>query len=95
MPPDLCAAAEQSGRGLNQAVGRLDAVRFHQFDGAHGREMAALLVGGPDLERSDDLAITLEVRERYLARLAAIAAAQRPRSQMLLQSAVEGPRETP
>ena len=57
------SAGQQHGRGAQQTVGGLDAMLFEQANGLNGGEVVALPVAGADLERGDDLAIPLQLRQ--------------------------------
>jgi hypothetical protein len=57
---------------FDQPIRHLHAVPLHQFDGAAGRKVAPLLVGGTQLERGDHLTPPLQFGRRDFARLATI-----------------------
>src|SRR3546814_2434073 len=46
---------------LFRSLRRLDAIGFQELDGAGGRNVPALLVGGPDLQCGDDLGVALHL----------------------------------
>ena len=65
-------AGQQPGRRPDQAVRRLDPVLDQQLDGADGREMPVLPVGGAQLHGRDQLAEPLHLAFRQLARPAPV-----------------------
>ena len=77
---EAAQVAVDGGRGqparceLLKAVRRVDAVLHQQLQSAHGGQVAALLVGGPDLHGGDDLAPALDLGRRHRPRAAPVGA---------------------
>src|SRR3546814_4137794 len=77
---------------LDQALRRLDAIGFQELDGAGGRNVPALLVGGPDLQCGDDLGVALHLGLRGNPRRTMVGPAHRLGAVQLAQRPVKGPR---
>jgi hypothetical protein len=76
-------------RQLLETIRRLDAVLDQQLQGAHRRQMAAFLVGGPHLHGGDDLAPALDLVRRHRARTAAIGTVRVLRPAVAAQQAIQ------
>jgi hypothetical protein len=76
---------QQPGRDLDQTLRRLDAIGFQKLDATGGRDVPTFLVGGPDLQRGDDLGIAFHLRLRRDPRRTVVGPAHRPGPVQLAQ----------
>ena len=84
-------ALEQTRRRPHQTFRRFDAVLLEQPDRARRREVAPLLVRGPDLERGDDLGVALHLGRGRRACRAVVGAPHRFRPGQLAERAIDRP----
>src|SRR3546814_2897978 len=76
---------------LFRSLRRLDAIGFQELDGAGGRNVPALLVGGPELQCGDDLGVALHLGLRGNPRRTMVGPAHRLGAVQLAQRPVKGP----
>jgi hypothetical protein len=81
--------SQSARRQLLQAIRRLDAMLDQQLHGAHRRQVAPFLVGGPDLHGGDDLAPSLDLGRRHRTWTAAIGAVRILRPAIATQQAIQ------
>jgi len=84
------AARQHTLRRAHQAMPGLDAILFQQLDGALGGQVPPCLVGGPEFEGGDQLAVALQLRFRHQAWRAVIATMRRARLEEVLQRPIHG-----
>jgi len=87
---DRCAL-EQARRRPHQAVRCFDAVLLEQMDRPRRREVASLLVRGPDLERGHDLGVSLHRGRGCCTGRAMVGAPHRFRPGQFAQRPVDRP----
>ena len=82
---------EQACRRPHQAIRRFDAVLLEQADRTRRREVTSFLVGGPDLERGDDLGVPLHRGHGQRAGRAVVGAPHRFRPGQFAQRSIDRP----
>ena len=87
---DGCAL-EQARRRPHQSVRRFNAVFFEEADRPRRREMAPLLVRGPDLERGDDFGVALHPGRGHRTGRSVVGAPHRLRPGQLAQRTIDRP----